>query len=144
MSANDSDKPNSQDDGKDTGMSAKDPGKRRRALLIAIVVFVLAGAAWLLLWLFVFSHREKTDDAYVGGNQVGISAQVPGIVVGVFADDTQLRESRPGAGQARPDRCRCRLAQGAAARWPRPCARCASRPSPRPVPMRPWRPARRI
>jgi len=31
----------------------------------------------------------------VGGNQVGISAQVPGIVVGVFADDTQ----RVNAGQ---------------------------------------------
>jgi membrane fusion protein (multidrug efflux system) len=87
MSANDSDRP---DNGKDTGMTAKDPGKRKRALLIAIVIFVLAGLTWLLLWLFVFSHREKTDDAYVGGNQVGISAQVPGIVVGVFADDTQL------------------------------------------------------
>jgi membrane fusion protein, multidrug efflux system len=73
----------------DTGNGAKDPRKRRRMLGIAVVVFLLAGAVWVLLWLLVFSHREETDDAYVGGNQVGISAQVPGIVVGVFADDTQ-------------------------------------------------------
>lgn len=71
------------------GNGAKDPRKRRRMLAVAVLVFVLAGVAWLLLWLLVFSHREETDDAYVGGNQVGISAQVPGIVVGVFADDTQ-------------------------------------------------------
>ena len=56
---------------------------------------MLAAATWFLLWLFVFSTRETTDDAYVGGNQVGISAQVPGIVVGVYADDTQ----RVNAGQ---------------------------------------------
>jgi membrane fusion protein (multidrug efflux system) len=93
MSADTSDKPQApkpDDNGNDTGMTPKDSGKRKRALLIAVVVFVLAGGIWLLLWLFVFSHREKTDDAYVGGNQVGISAQVPGIVVGVFADDTQM------------------------------------------------------
>ena len=71
------------------GNGAKDPRKRRRMLIVAVVVFLLAGATWVLLWLLVFSHREETDDAYVGGNQVGISAQVPGIVVGVFADDTQ-------------------------------------------------------
>jgi membrane fusion protein (multidrug efflux system) len=79
----------------ESGNAPKDKRKRGRALLIALVVFLLAAATWLLLWLFVFSTRETTDDAYVGGNQVGISAQVPGIVVGVFADDTQ----RVNAGQ---------------------------------------------
>ncbi|UPG96358.1 efflux RND transporter periplasmic adaptor subunit [Luteibacter aegosomatissinici] len=79
----------------ESGNAPKDKRKRGRALLIAFVVFLLAAATWLLLWLFVFSTRETTDDAYVGGNQVGISAQVPGIVVGVFADDTQ----RVNAGQ---------------------------------------------
>jgi membrane fusion protein, multidrug efflux system len=88
MSANESEKP--RDGERDSGMAAKDKGKRTRIMLIAAAVFVIAGATWFLLWLFVFSHREKTDDAYVGGNQVGISAQVPGIVTGVFADDTQL------------------------------------------------------
>ncbi|MET0618608.1 MAG: efflux RND transporter periplasmic adaptor subunit [Luteibacter sp.] len=79
----------------ESGNAPKDRRKRGRALLIALVVFVLAAATWLLLWLLVFSKRETTDDAYVGGNQVGISAQVPGIVTGVYADDTQ----RVNAGQ---------------------------------------------
>ena len=73
----------------DSGMAAKDPAKRRRALLIVVAVFVLAGLTWFLLWLFVFSTREKTDNAYVGGNQVAISAQVPGTVVAILTDDTQ-------------------------------------------------------
>ncbi|KLD65890.1 efflux RND transporter periplasmic adaptor subunit [Dyella japonica] len=91
MSATDSDVKNNNDN--DSGMAAKDPAKRRRALLIVTAVFVLAGVAWLLLWLFVFSTREKTDNAYVGGNQVAISAQVPGIVVAILADDTQRVEA---------------------------------------------------
>ncbi|WP_036113640.1 MULTISPECIES: efflux RND transporter periplasmic adaptor subunit [Luteibacter] len=79
----------------ESGNAPRDKRKRGRALLIALIVFLLAAATWFLLWLFVFSIRETTDDAYVGGNQVGISAQVPGIVTGVFADDTQ----RVNAGQ---------------------------------------------
>ncbi|BFI95743.1 MAG: EmrA/EmrK family multidrug efflux transporter periplasmic adaptor subunit [Rhodanobacter sp.] len=73
----------------DSGFAAKDPPKRRRALLIVAAVFVLAALAWFLLWTFVFSVRESTDNAYVGGNLVGISAQVPGTVIAVLTDDTQ-------------------------------------------------------
>lgn len=65
-------------------------GKRQRALLIISSVFIIAGITWVLLWLFVFSQRETTDDAYVAGNQVSITTQVPGTVIAVFADDTQL------------------------------------------------------
>jgi len=86
MSATTNDTPRTQDE---SGNAPKDKRKRGRALLIAVIVFLLAAAIWFLLWLFVFSTRETTDDAYVGGNQVGISAQVPGIVIGVYADDTQ-------------------------------------------------------
>jgi membrane fusion protein (multidrug efflux system) len=96
MSATDSDvkkNNNGEQNDNDSGMAAKDPAKRRRALFIVTAVFVLAGVAWLLLWLFVFSTREKTDNAYVGGNQVAISAQVPGIVVAILADDTQRVEA---------------------------------------------------
>ena len=80
-------------DENDSGLAAKDPGKRRRALLIVTLVFILAAVTWLLLWLFVFSKRETTDDAYVGGNQVALSTQVPGTVVAIFADDTQRVEA---------------------------------------------------
>ncbi|MDQ6648105.1 MAG: HlyD family efflux transporter periplasmic adaptor subunit [Pseudomonadota bacterium] len=86
MSATESDQ--STDDTQDSGMAAKDPAKRRRILLIVAGVFILGGLIWFLLWLFVFSTREKTDNAYVGGNQVAISAQVPGTVVAILADDT--------------------------------------------------------
>jgi membrane fusion protein (multidrug efflux system) len=77
----------------DSGMAAKDPAKRRRSLLVVAGIFVFAALAWFLLWFFVFSTREKTDNAYVGGNQVAISAQVPGTVVAILADDTQRVEA---------------------------------------------------
>ncbi len=70
-------------------------GKRRRLLLTIAAVFVIAGIAWLTLWWFVFSLREVTDDAYVNGNQVIVSSQIPGTVVTILADDTQ----RVDAGQ---------------------------------------------
>ncbi len=80
----------------DSGMAAKDPAKRRRVLLIVAAVFLLAGLGWFVLWYVVLSNRVVTDNAYVGGNQVAISAQVPGTVVAILADDTQRVE----AGQA--------------------------------------------
>ena len=77
----------------DSGMAARDPAKRRRTLLIILLIFVAIGVTWFLLWKLVFSRRETTDDAYVGGNQVAISAQVPGTVVAILADDTQHVEA---------------------------------------------------
>jgi membrane fusion protein (multidrug efflux system) len=90
MSATETDKSPQSDD---SGMAATDPRKRRRVLLIVGGLFVLAALAWFLLWLLVFSRRVKTDNAYVGGNQVAISAQVPGTVVAILADDTQRVEA---------------------------------------------------
>src|SRR3984885_7360218 len=58
-------------------------GKRRKVLAILAVVFIFIG-------LLVLSKRERTDDAYVNGNRVVISAQVSGTVIAVLADDTQL------------------------------------------------------
>ena len=66
------------------------PGKRRALLLGLASVFVLAGVLWLALWYFVFSLRQSTDDAYVHGNQVNVAAAVPGTIVAIMADDTQL------------------------------------------------------
>ena len=63
---------------------------RRRLLMFGIAgVFLLAGLIWLLLWIFVFSQREITDDAYVGGNQVLVSAKITGTVIEIGADVTQ-------------------------------------------------------
>jgi membrane fusion protein, multidrug efflux system len=65
-------------------------GKRRRILLLIAGIFILIGALWALYYVLVLEKREKTDDAYVNGNRVVISAQVSGTVVAVLADDTQL------------------------------------------------------
>jgi membrane fusion protein (multidrug efflux system) len=70
-------------------------GKRRRILLTIATIFVTVGIGWALLEHFVFSLREKTDDAYIVGNQVPVSAEVPGTVVEVFARNT----SRVAPGQ---------------------------------------------
>ncbi|MBO9664736.1 HlyD family efflux transporter periplasmic adaptor subunit [Dokdonella sp.] len=78
------------DDGRENG---KGNGKRRAILITIALVFVVAGIAWYLLYLFVFSLREVTDDAYVAGNQVAISTQQPGTVVAVLVDDTQRVET---------------------------------------------------
>jgi membrane fusion protein (multidrug efflux system) len=90
MSATESDKTaNKAAADNDSGLAAKNPTKRRKTLLIMLFVFVLIGVIWFLLWTLVFSRRETTDNAYVNGNQVAISAQVPGTVVAILADDTQ-------------------------------------------------------
>ncbi|HXB00312.1 MAG TPA: HlyD family efflux transporter periplasmic adaptor subunit [Steroidobacteraceae bacterium] len=65
-------------------------GKRRRILLVIALIFIGIGALAAVYWVLVLSKREKTDDAYVNGNKVTISAQVAGTVVAVLADDTQL------------------------------------------------------
>ncbi|MGB3460996.1 HlyD family efflux transporter periplasmic adaptor subunit [Rhodanobacter lindaniclasticus] len=113
MSATETDRPSV--DANDSGMAAKDPAKRRRALLIVAAVFILAGLAWFALWFFVFSTRVKTDNAYVGGNQVAISAQVPGTVVAILADDTQRVEAGQVLVRLDPTDAKVRLEQARSA-----------------------------
>lgn len=62
-------------------------GKRRRALLVLLAVVVVAGIAWLAYYLLVTRWHQDTDDAYVQGNIVSITAQTPGTVVSINADD---------------------------------------------------------
>jgi membrane fusion protein (multidrug efflux system) len=70
--------------------SAPSNGKRRRVLLLIAGIFIVVGALWACYFVLVLEKREKTDDAYVNGNRVVISAQISGTVVAVLADDTQL------------------------------------------------------
>jgi membrane fusion protein, multidrug efflux system len=65
-------------------------GKRRRILLTIAAVFITIGVLWGAYWVLVLSTRERTDDSYVNGNRVVISAQVSGTVIAVLSDDTQL------------------------------------------------------
>lgn len=68
-------------------------GKRRIVLSVLALAFVVIAVVWVLLYIFVFSLRETTDDAYVNGNQVIVSSQVSGTVIALLADDTQLVEA---------------------------------------------------
>jgi len=67
---------------------------RRRWLLrgLAIIV-ILAGAGWTAWHLLVGRWHESTDDAYVGGNVVQITPQIPGTVVSIGADDNDFVEA---------------------------------------------------
>jgi membrane fusion protein (multidrug efflux system) len=62
---------------------------RKHLLLWATLVFILLAVLYGIWWLLYASHYESTDDAYVHGNLVQVSAQIPGTVVSIGADDTQ-------------------------------------------------------
>jgi membrane fusion protein, multidrug efflux system len=74
----------------ENALPAQPNGNRSRILLSIAVAFLGAGLLWWLYWYFVQSVREKTDDAYVSGDKVVISSQVPGTVVAISVEDTQL------------------------------------------------------
>lgn len=64
--------------------------KRKKIIVMSIIaaVFILAALTWLLLYIFVFSQRETTDDAYVKGDMVTISSRIAGTVVEFTAEET--------------------------------------------------------
>ena len=74
----------------ETAPEAAPAAKRRRILLLIALIFIVLGALWALFFVLVLAKRERTDDAYVNGNKVVISAQVSGTVIAVLTDDTQL------------------------------------------------------
>ncbi len=62
--------------------------KRKRALLGLLALFLAIGAGYVLYWLLVGRFYVSTDDAYVRGNLVAITARVSGTVETIRADDT--------------------------------------------------------
>ena len=63
-------------------------GKRKGALLLLTLLFIIVAVAYGIYWFLILRHFEETDDAYVAGNQVQIMAQVSGSVTKVWADNT--------------------------------------------------------
>jgi len=62
---------------------------RARAFgLLAIVVVLGLLAYGVYAWVFAGAH-EDTDDAYVAGNVVAVTARDPGTVIAIHADNTQ-------------------------------------------------------
>ncbi len=68
------------------------PAKNRRGLFLRLllVVIVLAGIGWTVWYFLDGRWYEATDDAYVNGNIVQITPQIPGTVVTIGADDGDL------------------------------------------------------
>ncbi len=64
-------------------------GKRRFWLILVAVIVIAGGLAWGLYWLFYARYFESTDDAYVAGNVVTITAKEPATVLALHADNTQ-------------------------------------------------------
>src|SRR5882757_6679147 len=64
-------------------------GSRRRGLLLLSLVVVLGAIGYGAWWLLVARHYQSTDDAYVSGDVVQITSEVPGTVVALHVDDTQ-------------------------------------------------------
>ncbi len=62
---------------------------RRRAFIALAAVTLMAGGAWAIQHFVLSQNIETTDDAYVGGDVVQVTSEVPGTIVALHADDTQ-------------------------------------------------------
>lgn len=70
--------------------AANGNGKRKRQLFLLTLILLVIAVGCFLYWFLHGRFFEETDDAYVGGNVVQISAQVGGTVTSIKADDTQV------------------------------------------------------
>jgi membrane fusion protein, multidrug efflux system len=62
---------------------------RRRGLIVLAVVVLLAVAAWAVYWNGHGRWHVSTEDAYVGGNIVQVTADVPGSVRAIHTRETE-------------------------------------------------------
>lgn len=62
--------------------------RRRRTGQAGLAVLALAALAAGIWWALAGQYRETTEDAYVDGNVVAVTAQVGGVVTAIAADDT--------------------------------------------------------
>jgi membrane fusion protein, multidrug efflux system len=62
---------------------------RRRLLMIVAILLVTGGALWLAHHLLVSSRIAETDNAYVGGDIIQVTAQVTGPIAAVLVDDAR-------------------------------------------------------
>ncbi|EZP51661.1 MULTISPECIES: efflux RND transporter periplasmic adaptor subunit [Sphingomonas] len=65
------------------------PQARRRGLLILGIVVAIGLIAWAVSHFLLAKPAEETDDAYVAGDVVAITARDPGQITAIHADNTQ-------------------------------------------------------
>jgi len=67
--------------------------KKRNHLILKIILILLTmGLATFFYWFFVLRFQQSTDNAYVDGNAVMLMSPQDGIVVAIYADNTQYVE----------------------------------------------------
>jgi membrane fusion protein (multidrug efflux system) len=65
------------------------PRARRRGFLILAVIVVVALVVWAVFHFLLAKPEQETDDAYVAGDVVAITARDPGQITAIYADNTQ-------------------------------------------------------
>jgi membrane fusion protein (multidrug efflux system) len=74
-------------------MNTQEPKPLRKARRLGLLglgaAVALSGLGALGYWLFDGRYYESTDDAYVNGDVVQITNEVPGTVIALNVDDTQ-------------------------------------------------------
>ncbi|KTT72310.1 efflux RND transporter periplasmic adaptor subunit [Sphingomonas sanguinis] len=65
------------------------PKARKLGLTILAIVVVVAAIVWAVFHFLLAKPEEETDDAYVAGDVVAITARDPGTVLAIHADNTQ-------------------------------------------------------
>jgi membrane fusion protein (multidrug efflux system) len=69
---------------------AGNPKARKRWLTLLGIVVAIALIVWAVFHFLLAKPEEETDDAYVAGDVVSITARDPGQVIGIHADNTQM------------------------------------------------------
>ncbi len=65
------------------------PKARKLGLTILAIVVVVSAIVWAVFHFLLAKPEEETDDAYVAGDVVAITARDPGTVLAIHADNTQ-------------------------------------------------------
>jgi membrane fusion protein (multidrug efflux system) len=65
------------------------PRGRRIGLRVLAAIVVIGAIAWAVFHFALAKPEEQTDDAYVAGDVVAITARDPGTVIALYADNTQ-------------------------------------------------------
>jgi membrane fusion protein (multidrug efflux system) len=74
--------------------TARSPGRARRLGLFGLgAAVLLSGLLYAGYWFFDARYFESTDDGYVNGDVVQVTSEVPGTVLSLNVDDTQLVEA---------------------------------------------------
>jgi membrane fusion protein (multidrug efflux system) len=69
------------------------PSSRRLGLLGLGALLLICVLGYFGYWFFAGRYFERTDDAYVNGDVVQVTSEIPGTVLSLNVDDTQLVRS---------------------------------------------------